>query len=485
MKLNDLEARFFEQVLNADLGTPVHATVEYEDDTFEVILAPELNEDGQFILKYYNAPRYEPETQFNDAGVGTKSLTNDQAFGRHPSLKQAWLDGDPITVRMRPSQLPFKPELSQKLKATVLYAGLHHRGALALDRNQVTLQEAPLTRAEFSVVELPEFVSPNRRWESVAGIGTPERKALRSLASRLGDDATISIRPSAHHVLLDSGNGWNIKLTRDEQQTRDMISHTGLIEKGDGGEYGTHELGELLEGLKYFFAFTVGIYCFPTVIIGYDSQNRPTWGEIGRFVGTGHRHPNWFNNSSSIRSGVALEALFPIFWSRWGDYKDAMVAMIECYVHSNAMRKAGVLKDAVAKSYAGLEILASLASHKTIYGGSSEEILKVLSDYQIPNLRLDRTKTPAMARLCKNLGESEMRGPCLLGGVRNYVAHPLNRDAPAEVKDKYLKYLDVDPVNCFYLHDLSQFYLEYGFLKFLGFENIDSHRQLLETIQQL
>ena len=237
--------------------------------------------------------------------------------------------------------------------------------------------------------------------------------------------------------------------------------------------------------MKYFFAFAVGAYCHPTVIVGYDSQNRPTWGEIGRFEGTVNHPPNWFNNNSSVSTGAALEALFPIFWSRWGDYKDALVAMVECYVHSNAMRKAGVPKDAVAKSYAGLEILAGLALHKTIYGSSSEEIFKVLSDYQIPNLRLDRTKTPTMARLCENLGESEMRGVFLLGGVRNYVAHPLDPDAQAEVKDKYLKYLDVDPVNCFYLHDLSQFYLEYALLKFLGFETGDGHRQLLETIQQL
>ncbi len=149
------------------------------------------------------------------------------------------------------------------------------------------------------------------------------------------------------------------------------------------------------------------------------------------------------------------------------------------------MQKAGVPEDAVAKSYAGLEILASLALQKTIYGNSSGEIDKVLSAYQIPNLCLDRTKTPTMARLCENLGESEMRGVYLLGSVRNYVAHPLNPDTPAEVKVNYLKYLDVDPANYFYLHDLSQFYLDYGLLKFLGFETRDSHRQLLETLQQL
>ena len=104
------------------------------------------------------------------------------------------------------------------------------------------------------------------------------------------------------------------------------------------------------------------------------------------------------------------------------------------------MQKAGVPEDAVAKSYAGLEILASLALRKTIYGNSSGEIYKILSDYQIPSLCLDRTKTPTMARLCENLGESEMRGAYLLGSVRNYVAHPLDPGTPAEVKVKYLKY---------------------------------------------
>ena len=219
------------------------------------------------------------------------------------------------------------------------------------------LQGSSLKRAEFSIVEFPEFVSPNRSWESVAGIGTAEREVLRSLASRLGDDAKISIRSSAHHVVLDNGNGWNIKLTRDEQQTRDMIGHTGLIEREEGGEFGTDELGELMEGLKYFFAFATGIYCYPTVVIGYDLQSRPVWGEVGRFASDRHHLPNWFNNSSSVRMGIALEELFPRFWSKWSRHKAAMIAVIECYVHSNAMHTTGVQKDAVAKSYAGLEIL--------------------------------------------------------------------------------------------------------------------------------
>ena len=483
MQFNELERKFFEQVLKAELDVPVHATLHYEDETFEVILVPELTGEGEFTLKYYNAPAYVPETEFDESGVGTRRWSNDEAFGLHPTLKRAWLSSDPVSVQMHPSLLPSEADSSPTLGAAVMYAGLDHRGVLGLHENRVTLQGAPLKKAELSIVDLPEFKSPGRRWKSVAGIGTQEREVLRSLASRLGDDAKISIEPSAHCAVLDS-DGWTIKLTRDEQQTRDTIAHTGMIEKGDGGEYGTHELAELLEGLKYFFAFVAGMYCHPTVVIGYDSRSRPVWGEVGSFASDRHGLQNWFNNSSSVPTSAALEDLFPKFWDKWSGHKDALLAVIECYVHSNEMSKAGVHKDAVAKSYAGLEILASLALHKTIYRGSSEEIHKALSCYQVPHLRLERAETPTMARLCDSLGESGLKGIHLLGGVRNYVTHPLDRDTPAEVKEKYLKHLDPDSVNYIYLHDLSQFYLEYGLLSFFG-HTTGGHRRLIEAMQQV
>ena len=262
-----------------------------------------------------------------------------------------------------------------------------------------------------------------------------------------------------------------------------MFGHTGLIEKADGEEYDIRELSGLLEGLKYFFAFVAGAYCLPTTVIGHDSKNRPAWGQIGLFISDPHKLPNWFNNKR-VRLGSALEALFPSFWREWNRIKAEIVAILECYIHSNAMGRAGVAKDAVAKSYAGLEMLASLALNKTIPGDSGKEIHKVLSNYQIPNLHLGQTKTPTMARLCDDLDEFAKRGPYLLSGVRNYVAHPLDPKTPAEVKKRYLQYLDADPTNYFYLQDLSQFYLEHALLKFFGQNTGGRYRQLLETLQQ-
>ena len=86
-----------------------------------------------------------------------------------------------------------------------------------------------------------------------------------------------------------------------------------------------------------------------------------------------------------------------------------------------------------------------------------------------------------MTKLTKDLNIGNRRGTYLLNNVRNYVAHPLDSSTPAEVKEKLLRYLDADPTHCFYLHDLSQFYLEYMFLEFLGYK-ASHHRKLLETM---
>ena len=89
-----------------------------------------------------------------------------------------------------------------------------------------------------------------------------------------------------------------------------------------------------------------------------------------------------------------------------------------------------------------------------------------------------------MARLSADLTEAGMKGVHLLGNVRNYVAHPLDGKRPAKIKELFRHHLDSAPTNYLYLHDLSQFYLEYGLLKFFGWDDVGSYRRLLETAQR-
>ena len=136
----------------------------------------------------------------------------------------------------------------------------------------------------------------------------------------------------------------------------------------------------------------------------------------------------------------------------------------------------------MATSYAGLEVLAGLASEKTIGGGSDKEICKVLSDYQIPHTNIKESKNPVATRIRKELGVCQKQGPYLLNKVRNYIVHPLERKTQAQIKEILSTYLDADKIQYVYLHNLSQFYLEYMLLKYCKFDvGADNHRRLLAS----
>ena len=294
------------------------------------------------------------------------------------------------------------------------------------------------------------------------------------MAEGLSGGATLTLATAPSHIILECDDGWKITVVKDETPTRGSVSHIGLIEKSDGTDYGADEVGDLLRALSYFFAFAACTYCHATVVIGYDSRRRPVWGKIGRFAMDWLPPTNWFNNIE-CRMGAVLEQLFPKFWLKWREHKHEIVAIIECYVHSYAMRKAGIANDAVAKSYTGLNLLSSLQQGRAVSG--SKNIRKTLSEYKIPNL-----STAVVRRISNRLGGRKRQGPDLLDRVRGYIAHPLDTGTPAKVKQEPLEYLDSEPMDYVYLHDLSQFYLEYMFLAYCGLGFVD-HRPLLESIQ--
>ena len=294
------------------------------------------------------------------------------------------------------------------------------------------------------------------------------------MAEELSGGATLTLATAPRHIIFECDDGWKITVVKDETPTRGSVSYIGLIEKSDGTDYGADEVGDLLRALSYFFAFAACTYCHATVVIGYDSRRRPVWGKIGRFAMDWLPPTNWFNNIE-CRMGAVLEQLFPKFWLKWREHKHEIVAIIECYVHSYAMRKAGIANDAVAKSYTGLNLLSSLQQGRAVSG--SDNIKKTLSGYNIPNL-----STAVVSRISNRLGGRKRQGPDLLDRVRGYIAHPLGKGTPVKVKQEPLKYLDSEPMEYMYLHDLSQFYLEYMFLAYCGL-GFKDHRPLLESIQ--
>ena len=481
MKLNKLETTFFKEIINAELDVPVHATLKYEGTTFEIIVVPEIAPKGYFRLKYYNAPAYDPESKDGDDSIPYKSFTMDELFGTHPLLNELCQNRAQVELQLKPSPAPIQPRSNPTLDARILYAADGNRGVLVLNRNQVVLNNSPIKKAEFSISNLSDFRTPEKQWSSIDGIGETEHQALQSVADKLGDDAKLTVSPSRHYVVLNTGDGWQITLTKDERSDNAVVSHTGSVERSNGGDFGTEELSDVLEGLHYFFAFTMGNYCFPTVVVGYGKNRRATWGQIGEFQSDRQHTLNWFNHPGDEQWGSILEQFFPMFWAKWTVNKDEMIAVIDCYVRSTVMRGAGLPQDAVAKSCFGLEVLVSLVMGRTIQypGIAAEEIHKVLCCYRILNRHIDQSNAPFSNQLYKNLNLPGDLGARLIVIVRNYVAHPLHKER-TEIRSQYLKHLDSDVVQYVYLHDLSQFYIEYTLLRFCGF-NIGNHRQLQES----
>ena len=102
---------------------------------------------------------------------------------------------------------------------------------------------------------------------------------------------------------------------------------------------------------------------------------------------------------------------------------------------------------------------------------------------EISHLHLKQPETPVLKKLCRDLDVKDDQGPLLLNTVRNYVTHPLEPKTDAEIKAKHLNYLDADQMSYVHLHDLSQFYFEYTFLRYCGYVN-EWYRDLLETRHQ-
>ena len=50
MNLNDLENKFFGRILNAELDVPVHSTLEYGENTFGIIVVPEISSKPVFPI---------------------------------------------------------------------------------------------------------------------------------------------------------------------------------------------------------------------------------------------------------------------------------------------------------------------------------------------------------------------------------------------------------------------------------------------------
>ena len=261
----------------------------------QAIVVPRIDNRGNFFLSYYEA---------ND----DYSQPSDQPGVREISdlsrsvLDYAKADDEEVSLELcRRHFLGFPEQECSAFNVRVADSDRSHKGRLYLHNGQIVVkgkENSPLTRAAFSLLNLPRF----------------------------------DVHSDRSVVLV--AMGWKVLLSLDLDLTRGQHSYTGDVERCDKSSFTMEELDELLEVLHWFFSYAAAGECFPSSVVGYDSQGREVFVRLRRLKLRRRYSPNWFDNDASVTRGSVLEHLFPKFYSVWKEYSDEVVEIIRPYLET-------------------------------------------------------------------------------------------------------------------------------------------------------
>ena len=325
----------------------------------------------------------------------------------------------------------FPGQECSKVNARVIHSEPSHKGQLRLHNGQIAVgaeENSSVVSTEFSLVNLP-------------AIGFPCDGRVNLVAT-----------------------GWRVVLSLDPEMTRGQSSYTGIVEKCDKSPFEMEELDDLLELLTWFLSYVAAGECFPTSVVGYDSDSREVFVRLLRLKLRKPYRPNWFDNNSWIKDGVILEYLFPKFCSMWNIHKEEIAEIIRAYIEAREVERHISGRLAVRVSYTGLEVLAELIG-KSTFLKKKVRVDDVLKFYEIPHMILCKAAEPRLHSLCRRLDIRDTSGPALLRKIRNSATHIL--ELGKATKDPRGAIMDKDDYNYSVLVDLSQFYLEYLLLGWL------------------
>ena len=477
MQLNKIEQKFFSDVLRAELDIPIKANLRVGGKEFHVVIVPQISQHDYFEFRYFGTPAYVPE--------GEKVWNDSEIFGVHPVLEKAWNNRDIVNLELAQRPHPYfvlHNTSGPSICARVLVVEQNHRGRLIIYNNQILIRESKLARAEFSLVDFPKIVYAGAPWLHKL-LAHDELGAfqddLRSAIDRTGDEDVVISVTHKDRTNLHTKDGWEITLEEDDEQTRGCVSYTGIIKRQNEEEFEVRELNHILEGLKQFFSFACGAFRHPTAVIGYDSDSKVIWGQLGKFD-LMQKSQNWFHHAGEVPYNGLLEHIFPVFWSKWEKGQNEITAAINYYINSRAMQQKGFPHGSVATIYSGLDLLAHLILPNPHKANSVSNIETALESHDIPNQCLTKSGMPISSQVAQKL-ETGSSGVSLLNNVRNYVAHPIEYKNLA-IKQPPLKHLDEDYYPYFYIRDLGQFYLEYLLLRSMCDYAPEHHRPLYEKL---
>ena len=337
----------------------------------------------------------------------------------------------------------FEIELENGARMTVCVGsyslGEHIKGALVprFQPCEVIRTREPILSVEFSVLNFREFLGQNDQW--IEADGTMQRLGF----------ATLEAGPWIIRVTAVANLSEAIKtLTADGGRT---ITHTGVIERPNGGAYSVRDVEELLSGLRTFLSFARGTSCGITNVKGKDRHGNHCW------VRWGSHHTAPWNSIQSwlikVGGGDVLSCVFSGFWRVFTKdrvWQNSILQSIDWYLNSNE----SAMHVGIILTQAALERLSHQILGKKKKGGKTGEF----TGAALEELNLE-LQIPSSCSKLKTLQQDNKwdTGPHALVEIRNALVHPKNRHGSASLG---------------ILHDswnLGQWYIELMLLKLFGY----------------
>jgi hypothetical protein len=241
-----------------------------------------------------------------------------------------------------------------------------------------------------------------------------------------------------------TGGGWTVTLDvrpdhteamRSVQHTdRSVITHTGRLERSDGGVFTGLEAADALEGWQLALSFAVGRWVAPVAPVGFDRQGRKKWEQWAAWRSWPARgHLYWWDhlNAGDLREYVQL------FMDAWSDPVERAPLRHIAHHLIAANHRGTTVEARIMLIQAALEYLSwvthvlsnrrSRTQHKLI--NAEQHLRDLLVAAHIP------LEIPVgLEALRRFAGEEKLAdGPAAVINLRNRLVHPKDADEPYRI----------------------------------------------------
>ena len=327
----------------------------------------------------------------------------------------------------------------------VTHAATIH-GAFSPSEQPCTILDrgSPLQSVQFSIVNFPEFLGMQNQYIEVNG--------ERQLCGK------VQLVATPWSISITAGPNLSKKLKTLENDGGYALTHTGIIERSDGGTFSVEDVENLLSGLRLFLSFVRGASCGLTCIEGKDQKGERSWVKWGSTYTMPWRYVNSCAGDRPTRFQILSEA-FPGFWGLFGQQPGVLNQPLSlglywylCANESNSVSPGLILTQAALERLAH-EIVGKKSDFTGVWIGKALNAENI--DLAIPG---SCQQLEALRRR-----ESVAHGPEMLIRLRNDLVH-------AEKK------INVSTEEYFEARNMGQWYVELLLLKLFGYSGSYTNR---------